>query len=406
MFRNIPSHPPPWRLQEPVHIHDAPHVYPDGHFEDELFPTPYHTYDLDPVSWEEGLRAIDEFDWSNDKEDGSVEQPGHDTQVLGKAPTFGSIPFRTAGVVKEEEDKIHHGTESPAQTQGTGSISSEPNEDALSSGASLVDSSGHESWYAQLRDAINGVAQLSARNDSTPDQDMSSELSEPPSPILEPAYDTTQAPSLPIAVYDVLLGNLESDAVMDYFPGGVNPDPFIGASEADDEDSDEPPKKKVKLNKSDSEEGEGDVGVPPRTPATQAVLPRMYTRPSKPQRKLSDSTLGRISSIAPREKPLPLARQLFPSAKKQDVPLTLASCMDSPLALGPRTPAPHAQSEPEGSEPAHNTRSAPRTRSATRKGKAPAEEQHRAEVSSSKEEQSSGTPPSSGKKNKYGLRMR
>ena len=158
MSENNPPRPPPWDLQESG---DDEYVHTGGRDEEELFSSNHHPHDLDPVSWEEGLRAIEEFDWPSEKGNGSVDKPGHDTQESGKVGTCNVIPVPSASVA-EEKDKIGCEVETPVQTQSTGSILSEP-DDAHSPRASLSEPSGEESWDAELQDTIDKPLYLGRR---------------------------------------------------------------------------------------------------------------------------------------------------------------------------------------------------------------------------------------------------
>ncbi|KAJ4372955.1 hypothetical protein N0V83_003246 [Neocucurbitaria cava] len=65
---------PLWTLEEVGYTYDAPMVHSDGRIEGGLHSPNYYAYSPDPGSWEDGLQAIESFDWygtKDSKQDGS-----------------------------------------------------------------------------------------------------------------------------------------------------------------------------------------------------------------------------------------------------------------------------------------------------------------------------------------------
>jgi hypothetical protein len=53
-----------WSLEELGYNYDAPHVHSDGRIEDGLHPPDYYAYSPHTNTWQDGLKEIEEFDWS------------------------------------------------------------------------------------------------------------------------------------------------------------------------------------------------------------------------------------------------------------------------------------------------------------------------------------------------------
>ncbi|KAF1836499.1 hypothetical protein BDW02DRAFT_615241 [Decorospora gaudefroyi] len=62
-----------WTIDEFGYTCDAPHVHVDGRMEGALHPPAYYAYPSPTGSWDDGLEAIESFDWSTGKEK-AIEQ--------------------------------------------------------------------------------------------------------------------------------------------------------------------------------------------------------------------------------------------------------------------------------------------------------------------------------------------
>ncbi|CAO2650169.1 Nn.00g014610.m01.CDS01 [Neocucurbitaria sp. VM-36] len=68
-----PLQVPLWTLEEIGYTYDAPRVHPDGQLEGGLHSPDYYTYSPQRSSWEDGLQAIESFDWSVTKDPESCD---------------------------------------------------------------------------------------------------------------------------------------------------------------------------------------------------------------------------------------------------------------------------------------------------------------------------------------------
>jgi hypothetical protein len=77
LFPDMPLlQPTGWELENFGYSFDGPHVYADGHMDDALKPPEYYAYSPPRFdTWEDGLQAIEEFDWPVFEQPDEIEVP-------------------------------------------------------------------------------------------------------------------------------------------------------------------------------------------------------------------------------------------------------------------------------------------------------------------------------------------
>ncbi|KAB2103702.1 hypothetical protein AG0111_0g8527 [Alternaria gaisen] len=93
-----------WSLEGLGYTNDAPIVYADGRMNDQAHPPDYDAYSSPLAdSWEEGLREIEDFDWSNGKE--GEQKPGTSDSKVHDEEEYHSIASTLCPI---GQDKNHN----------------------------------------------------------------------------------------------------------------------------------------------------------------------------------------------------------------------------------------------------------------------------------------------------------
>ncbi|CAN9455651.1 unnamed protein product [Alternaria sp. RS040] len=101
-----------WSLEGLGYTNDAPIVYADGRINDQTHPPDYYAYSplvYSPLedSWEEGLREIEDFDWSNDKE--GEQKPGTLDSKIHDEEEFDSIAGTLCPIGQDKDRDLSNG---------------------------------------------------------------------------------------------------------------------------------------------------------------------------------------------------------------------------------------------------------------------------------------------------------
>ncbi|KAH8627405.1 hypothetical protein IG631_17173 [Alternaria alternata] len=97
-----------WSLEELGYTNDAPIVYTDGRINDQAHPPDYYAYSSPHAdSWEEGLREIEDFDWSNSKE--GVQNPGKSDSEVHDAEKFDSVVVTLCPIDQDKDRDLSNG---------------------------------------------------------------------------------------------------------------------------------------------------------------------------------------------------------------------------------------------------------------------------------------------------------
>lgn len=101
-----------WSLEGLGYTNDAPIVYADGRINDQAHPPDYYAYSplaYSPLadSWEEGLREIEDFDWSNGKE--GEQKPGTSDSEVHDEEGFDSIAGTLCPIGQDKDRDLFNG---------------------------------------------------------------------------------------------------------------------------------------------------------------------------------------------------------------------------------------------------------------------------------------------------------
>ena len=96
-----------WSLEGLGYTNDAPIVYADGRINDQAHPPDYYAYSPLAYSWEEGLREIEDFDWSTGKK--REQNPGTSDCKVHDEEEFGSVAGTLCPIGQDKDRDLFNG---------------------------------------------------------------------------------------------------------------------------------------------------------------------------------------------------------------------------------------------------------------------------------------------------------
>jgi len=103
-----------WSLEELGYTNDAPIVYADGRINNQAHPPDYYAYSSPLAdSWQEGLRQIEDFDWSNGKE--GLQNPGKSDSEVHDEEEFDSVAGTLCPIGQDKDCDLFNGDSAHAR---------------------------------------------------------------------------------------------------------------------------------------------------------------------------------------------------------------------------------------------------------------------------------------------------